>query len=168
MVLLELLVDAAEIAAGVGGQEGAGLDALLAVAEQRAPEPRHPLVPRELHEGLGLWDADQLGRLRPVAEIVAAPVDEEVHGGAVDELEALLGDRFPMVGRNALAHDAAGDRHELQIEIFDAELVDLLANFGDELLAARRIDETLNVSGCGPARLCGCLVRYSTLLPLPT
>ena len=147
MVLLELLVDAAEIAAGIGGQEGAGIDALLAVAEQRAPEPRHPFVPRELHEGLRLWDADQLGGLRPVAEIVAAPVDEQVHGGAVDELEALLGDRFPVVGRNTLAHDAAGDRYELQIQIFDAELVDLLANLGDELLSARRIYETLDVRG---------------------
>ena len=95
MVLLELVVDAAEIAARIGGQEGAGIVALLAVAEQRAPEPRHPLVPGELHEGLGLGDADQLGRLRPVAEIVAAPVEEQVHGGAVDELEALLRHRFP-------------------------------------------------------------------------
>ena len=38
VVLLELVVDAAEIAAGIRGEEGAGLDALLAVAEQRAPQ----------------------------------------------------------------------------------------------------------------------------------
>ena len=101
----------------------------------------------QLHEGLGLGNADQLGRLRSVAEIFAAPVDEQIHGGAVDELEALLRHDLPMIGRDALAADAAGHRHELQIEILDAELVDLLADLGDELLAARRIDEPLDVHG---------------------
>ena len=37
MLLLELIVDAAEIAARVGGQERTGILALLTVAEQRAP-----------------------------------------------------------------------------------------------------------------------------------
>src|SRR5665811_306091 len=64
-------------------------------------------------------------------------VEEEIDRGAVDELEALLGDAFPMIGRDALAHNAAGDRHELQIKIFDAELVDLAANFLDALLTFR-------------------------------
>ncbi len=145
VVLLELLVDAAEIAAGVRREEGARLPALLAVAEQRAPEPRHALVPGELHEGLGLGNADQLGRFGAIAKIVAVPVEEEVHGGAVDELEALPRDALPMVGRDALAHDAAGDRHELQIEVLDAELVDLAADLFDKLLALRIVDEALDI-----------------------
>ena len=136
VLLLELVVDAAKIAARVRGQECAGILALLAVAEQRAPKPRHPLVPGKLHEGLRLGDADQLRRLGPIAEIIAAPVEEEIHGGAIDELEALLRHAFPMVGRDALAADAAGHRDELQIEILDAELVDLLADLGDQLFAA--------------------------------
>ena len=146
MLLLEQVVDAAEIAARVRGQERAWLGALLAVSEQRAPHARHPLVPGELHEGVGLGDADQLGGLGPVAEILAAPVDEQVHGGAVDELEALLGNAFPMVGGDALAHDAAGHRHELQVKIVDAELVDLLADLLDELLALGVLDEPLDIS----------------------
>ena len=120
--------------------------ALLAIAEQRAQHARHALVPGQLHEGLGLGNADQLGGLGPVAEIVAAPVDEEIHGRAVDELEALLRHGFPMVGRDALAHDAAGHRHELQVEILDPELVDLLADLLDELLALRVLDEPLDIS----------------------
>ena len=131
----------------VGGEECARLDALLAVAEQRAPQPRHPLVPGQLHEGLRLGNADQLGGLRPVAEIVAAAVDEQIHGGAVDELEALLRHAFPVIRRNALAADAAGHRDELQIEILDAELVDLFPDLLDELFAARRLDEQLDVHG---------------------
>ena len=152
MLLLELVVDAAKIAARIGGQERARILALLAVAEQRAPKPRHPLVPGELHEGLGLGDADQLGGLGPIAEIIAAPVEEEIHGGAVDELEALLRHAFPMVGRNALAADAAGHRDELQIEILDAELVDLLADLGDLLLPTWRIDKRLDVRWPGLGR----------------
>src|SRR5215471_21156049 len=50
-----------------------------------------------------------------------------------------------MVGRYALAHDATGHRHELQVEIFDAKLVDLLAYFGDELFPARRVNEFFDV-----------------------
>src|SRR5690349_5044611 len=106
-------MQAAEIAARIGGQKRSRLDALLAIAEQRAPEPRHPLVPRKLHEGLRLRDADELGGLRPVAQIFAAAIEEEIHGGAVDELEALLGHRFPMIGGNALAADAPRHRDEL-------------------------------------------------------
>jgi hypothetical protein len=131
MLLLELVVDATKIAARIGGKERSRLIPLLAVTEQRAPKPRHSLVPGELHEGLWLGNADQLRRFRPIAEILAAPVEEQVHGSAVDELEALARHAFPMVCRNALAADATRDRHELQIEILDAEFVDLLADLGD-------------------------------------
>jgi hypothetical protein len=50
-----------------------------------------------------------------------------------------------MVGRDALAADAARHRHELQIEIFDAELVDLLAHLGDQFLSPRRVDKGFDV-----------------------
>ena len=145
VLLLELLVDSAKVAARIGGQIGARLFALLAVAEQRAPHARHPLVPRELHEGLGLGNADQLRRLGPVAEILATPVQEEVHRRAVDELKALLRDRFPMIRRYALAHDAAGHRHELQVEILDAERVDPLADLAHKRLATPRLDKRFDV-----------------------
>src|SRR5581483_3963652 len=145
VVFLELLMDAAEIAAGVSGEEGARLLALLAVAEQGAPQPRNALVPRELHEGLGLGDADQLGSLGAITEIFATAVDEEVHGGAIDELEALPRHALPVVGRDALAHDAAGDRHELEIEIVDSEFVDLAADLSNQLLALRVVYEALDV-----------------------
>src|SRR6266508_1829158 len=105
MLLLEHVVDATKIAARIGGEERSGLIALLAVTEQRAPESRHPLLPGELHEGLGLGNADELRRLRPIAQILAAPVEEEIHGGAVDELEALIRHAFPMVGGDAFAAD---------------------------------------------------------------
>ena len=154
VLFLELIVDAAEIAACIGGQERAGFLALLAVPEQRAPEPRDPFVPGELHEGLRLGNADQLGSFRPVAEIVTAAVEEEIHGGAVDELEALLRHTLPMVGRDALAHDAAGHRHELQIEVIDAERVDLLADLGDELLALWVLDEALDIGPTGSLGSC--------------
>ena len=128
MVRLELFVDAAQVAAAVRGQERARLLALLAVAEQRAPQPCDPLVPRELAERLGLGNADQLLVLRSVAEIFAVPIDEEIDGRAVDELEATFGDALPVIGRNALAANAAGNRYELQVEVIDAESVDHLAD----------------------------------------
>jgi len=108
-------------------------------------------------------DADQLGGLGPVAEIVAAPVEEQIHGGAVDELEALLRHALPVVSRNALATDAAGDREELQIEIFNAELVDLFPDLLDQFLAARRLDEQLDVHGPRASGLFSCF-RFDAVL----
>ncbi len=57
-----------------------------------------------------------------------AAVHEEIDSRAIDELEAAVGDVLPVVGGNALAHDAAGHRDELQVEILDAKRVDLLAD----------------------------------------
>src|SRR6476660_3831520 len=108
MLLLERVMDATKIAARIGRQERTRFLALLAVPEQRAPKPRHPLVPGKLHEGLRLGNADELRRLRPITEIVAAAVEEQIHGGAINELKALFRHAFPMVGRDTLAADAAG------------------------------------------------------------
>ena len=44
-----------------------------------------------------------------------------------------------MIGRDALADDAAGNGDELQIEIFDAELVDLFPHLFDEVVTARQL-----------------------------
>ncbi len=145
VVLLELVVDAAQVAAAIGGEEGTGIFTLLAIAEEGAEHARHALVPGQLHEGFRFGNADELGGLRAVAKILAAAVHEEVDGGAVDELEAAIGDVLPVVGRNALAHDAAGDRHELEVEVLDAERVDLLAHLLDEISAPRSLDEVLVV-----------------------
>ena len=128
---LELLMDATEVAAAVRGEERARVLALLPVAEQRAPQPRHPLVPGELAEGLRLRDAHQLLVLRAVAQVLAVAVEEEVDRRAVDELEAPLGDALPVVGGDPLAADSAGDRHELEVQVLDAEPVDHLSDLPD-------------------------------------
>src|SRR5687768_16781862 len=54
-----------------------------------------------------------------------------------------------MVGGNALAHDAAGNRYELQVKIFDAERIDLLANLLDQIVATGRACEFLIVGQHG-------------------
>ena len=141
VILLELIVDAAQVAAAIGRQVGARILLLLAVAEQRAEHARHALVPGQLHEGLRLGHANELGRLGAVAQVLAAPIEEQVDGCAVDELEAAIGDILPMLGRDALAHDAARHRDELQVEVFDAELVDLGADLLDQIVATRLLDE---------------------------
>ena len=50
-----------------------------------------------------------------------------------------------MVGGNALAHDLAGHRHELEVEILDAQRVDLLAHRLDLLVASRLFDEAFDI-----------------------
>ena len=136
MLFAELRVDAAQIAAAVGGQKCARILPLFPVAEQGAPDTGDALVPGQLAEGLGLGDSDQLLVLRPVAEIFAMPVDEQVDGRAVDQLKAALGHRFPVIRRDALAANPAGDRHELEIQILDPHLVDLLAHLFDKIVPA--------------------------------
>ncbi len=130
----------AEIAAAVGCQVPAAVDVFLAVAETGAEDARDALVPGKLHEGLRIGNADQLGGFRPVADILAVAVDEEVRGRAIDELEALLRRPLPMVGRDALADDAARHRDELIVDVRDAELVDFLSHLPNEIAAARCID----------------------------
>ena len=136
MSSLELRVDAAQVAAAVGGQECARLFALFPVAEQGAPHACDALVPGQLAEGFGLRNADQFLVLRAVAEIFAMPVDEQVDGRAVDELEAALGHRFPVIRRDAFAADPAGDRDELEIKVLDPHFVDLAAHLFDQIVPA--------------------------------
>ena len=64
------------------------------------------------------------------------PVQEQVDGRAVDQLEAAFGDQFPVIRRDALAADPAGDRYELHVEILDSQFVDLAAHLFDQLVPA--------------------------------
>ena len=93
----------------------------------------------------GSGTADELGCLGAVADVLAVTVGEEVRGRAVDELESLLGDRLPVLRGDALAHDAAGDRGELVVDVLDAARVDLAANVADARGPAAGADEVLEV-----------------------
>ncbi len=144
--LLEGLMNDPQVAAAVGGQMPARVLLLLAVAETGAENPSDPLVPRQLHEGLGVGNADQLGGLRPVADIILVPIDIQIGGGPIDELEALLSDALPMIGRYPLADDTTGHRYELAVEVLDAELVDLLPHLLDEIAPPRGIYMGVQIS----------------------
>ena len=144
-VLLELRLHPLQVPAAVRAQEGAAVLALLAVAEADAPDAGDSLVPGQHVERLWLGDADELRRLRPVADVVAVAVGEEVRRRAVDELEALLRDRLPVLRGNALAHDAAGDGGELVVDVLDALGVDPAPDFLDGIGTSIRLDEVLQV-----------------------
>src|SRR6185369_9606864 len=161
--LLEIGLLPGEVPAAVGGEETAGVLALLAVAEALAPDSRELLAvagrPGEDGEGLGIGNADELCSLRPVADVVAVAVGEEVGRGAVDELKALVRDRLPVGSGDAFAHNAPRDRGELVVDVRDVLGVDPLANFLDSLSAPVGFDEALEVRsrhelppGRGPVR----------------
>jgi hypothetical protein len=76
-------------------------------------------------------------------------IGEQVGGRPVDELEAPVGDPLPVVGGHALAHDAAGDRHELVVDVGDALGVDLRPDARDRLGAAVRLGEPFEVCAHG-------------------
>ena len=138
-----LLTD--EVAAAIGGQERARVLTLLAVSEALAPDARELLAvagrPWEHLEGLGLRDADELRGLGPVADVVPVAVGEEVRGGAVDELEALVRDRLPVGSGDAFPHDPPRDRGELVVDVADVLGVDLLADLLDVLGLSFGFDE---------------------------
>ena len=81
VLLLELLVDDAEVAAAIGRQMAARIDLLLAVAEAGAEDAGNALVPGQLTKGLGIGNADQLGGFRAIADVVPVAVDEQVWEG---------------------------------------------------------------------------------------
>jgi hypothetical protein len=142
---LELRLQALEVPATVGREERGRILALLAVAEAAAPHARDLRVPRQRLERLGLGEPDELGCLGAVADVVAVAVGEEVRRRAVDELEALLRDRLPVLRRDALAHDAAGDGGELVVDVRDPLGVDALTHVLHELRAPLGTDEALQV-----------------------
>ena len=103
-------------------------------------------VPRQHRERLRLGDPDQLPGLGPVADVVAVAVDEQVRRRAVHELEPLLGHGLPVLGGHALAHDPAGDRDELVVDVGDALGVDAAADVGHLLRPPRGLDELVEVA----------------------
>src|SRR5215472_15781320 len=123
----------------------AGIDLLLAVAEAGAEDAGDALVPGQLDEGLGVGNADQLGGLRAIADIVLVAVDEEIGGRAIDQLEAPLGDALPMIGRHALADDATRDGNELVVDVLDPQLLDLLPDLLHQLFAAFGVNMNFQV-----------------------
>jgi len=122
-------VRALEVAPAIGAQEAARILRLFAVAEQGAEHASHLRLPRQLAEGFRIGDADEFAGFGSVAEVAPLAADEEVGGRAVDQLEALGGNPLPVVGRRALADDAAGDGHELVVDVFDAKGIDQGADF---------------------------------------
>ena len=151
MRALELIVKNAQVAAAVGREMGARIVGFFTVAEARAEHARDPLVPRQLHERLGIGNADELGGLGPVADVLFVTIHEQVGGRAVDQLKTALADRLPVVGGDTLAHDAASDRDELIVDVLDAELVDLGAHLLDDVAAA------LDADVCFQCRHCSCI-----------
>ena len=145
VVLLELGLHPLQVPAAVRGEERAAVLALLAVAEADAPDARDARIPGEGLERLRLGYADELGGLRPVPDVVPVAVGEEVGGGAVDELESLLRDRLPVLRRDALAHDAAGDGGELVVDVLDPLRVDPPPNLLDGIGTSVGLDEALQV-----------------------
>src|SRR5947207_5077787 len=90
-------------------------------------------VPGELRERVEVGDRGELRLLRPEADVAVVPVDEEVGGGAVDELVAGLGDVLPLGRSHALAVDVPGDGDLLEEDVLDPALVDLLPDLPDLL-----------------------------------
>ena len=150
---LERRLRALEQAAAVRRQVGAGVDVLLAAAEQGAEHAGDLRVPRQLRERLGIGHADQLARLGAVADVVAMAVDEQVRRGAVDELEALAGHALPVLRRHALAHHAAGDRCELVVDVLDALGIDLATHLLDLVVTTRRCEVVLHICHRGTTLL---------------
>src|SRR6185503_1911562 len=87
---------------------------------------------------------------RAVADILLVAVDEQVGSGAVDQLEAALGGRFPMVGGDALADDASRHRDELVVDVSDAQFLDFLPHLLNKLGAARLLDMGFQIGHRGP------------------
>ena len=134
-LLLELRDDALQVLARVGVEQLSGLG-VVAVAENTSDA----LVPREHLEGVEVGDRRQLRLLGAEADVVALEVGEQVRGGAVDELVALLGDLGEERGDDALAHHPPGDRDLLEEDVLDLlvldPLHDLLNLVGAPLLVA--------------------------------
>ncbi len=143
----ELRVDALEVAPAVRREERAAVDFLFPPAEQRAPHTGGLGIPRQDVEGLGFGDPDQLACFRPVADVIAVAVGEQVGGGPVHQLEAGVRDALPVGGGDALAHDATRHRDELVVHVLDALFDDLALHRLDRLGAAGLRHEPLEIAG---------------------
>jgi hypothetical protein len=82
-------------------------------------------------------------RLGAIAEILAAAIHEEIDRRAINKLKAAVGDIFPVIRRDAFTHNAAGDGHELQIQIFDTQFVDAAPYLFDQIAATSSLYEAL-------------------------
>ena len=133
-LLLELRDDALEVLARVGVEQLAGLR-VVAVAEHAG----HARIPGQHGEGVEVGHRGELGLLGAEPDVVAVAVGEEVGGGAVDELIALLGDLGEERRDDALAHDAPGDRYLLEEDVLDALGLDPAGQRLDLLPPARLV-----------------------------
>ena len=132
-LLLDLVHDPLQVLARVGLEQAAGLG-VVAIAE----DARDARIPGQLLEGVDVGDRRELGLLGAEADVAVLLVDEEVGGGAVDQLVAVLGDPIPHARRDALAVHVARDRDLLEEDVLDALLVDQTANLAD-LVEPRRV-----------------------------
>ena len=145
VLLLKFLVDAPQIAATIRGQEAARVFIFFAVPEACAEHPPDALVPRQLYEGFGIGDADQLPRLGAVTDVLAVAIHIEVRRGAIDELKAALGDRLPVVGGDSLTDNSPCHRNELIIDIVDSKFVDFVANLLDQIVTTLGVYISFNI-----------------------
>ena len=140
VLLLEGVVENAQVAAAIRGQMAAGILPLLTIAKAGAENSGDALVPGKLTEGFRIGNAHQLRGLGSVTDVAAVAVQVQVCRRAIDQLKPALGDAFPMIRGYALADDTPGNRDELIVNVGDAELVDLLAHLPDEIVSSRRTD----------------------------
>src|SRR5262249_14021541 len=112
------------------------IDLLFAVSKEGAEDTPHAPVPRQLDKGLRIGYADELGSLRAITDIAAMAIQKQVSGCSIDQLEAALRDLLPVVGRNTLTDDAAGDRDKLVVDVVDAQFIDFGADLSDQIVTA--------------------------------
>ena len=94
-------------------------------------------------------ETGELGFLGTEADVVAVAVGEEVRGRTVDELVAALGDLREERGDDALAHDPAGDRDLLEVDVADVLLLDQARDLLDALAPPRGAARLLERRGRG-------------------
>ena len=137
-LLLELVGDLLEVLARVGVEQLTGLG-VIAVAV----DPGDAVVPGQDRERVEVGDGGQLGLLGAETDVVAVAIGEQVGGGAVDQLVALLGHLREERGHDALAHHPAGHRDLLEEHVLDALGLDPPRQLLDLLGAPRRVARLL-------------------------
>ena len=143
-LLLELGHHSLEVLARVGVEQLARLG-VVAVAVH----PGHARVPGQGREGVEVGHGRQLGLLGAEPDVVPQPVDEQVGGGAVDQLIALLGHLGKERRHHALAHHAARDRHLLEEDVLDPLGLDPAGDLLDALAPPWLVARLLEGGGGG-------------------